>query len=1172
MDQERVVNEEGGPRGEEDCLFLEESEAAFLSKPSAGLRSPYLRVVRLTGASITVGKPPDERARATIVAEDMERRVCAVMLLKLLLQEHRQGSVKISELGSFPGLDMSSLVVPVGNPKQQLNYPHMVMDYNVVPFCVEEDPDGAGVPPGTFRLGILGEFRNMITAILRVVSEVRMRLPAHDFGSSLTQEVFKREEGGWDLDFLAEEPIFASQQSLPRVAQVITPACGAIVQFVGSVLHIAGPQVERDRAKVVMEMLRCSACTPAERLRGIATGLPRSVAWIWRDALPLSSSLRPLCTVAKVPQAVQARFAASEALAVVEREQGILIFMVREGERPPRAAQETRPVLRRSPIFGSPASIEAPAASTSRWPAGSAVEVLYKKVWHAGEVVEAPKDGWVKVLVGGKDYYVKTGEIRAKRPSNPSANKNSEDHELDEDDAWGSWGAQGQGEGAAQDRAVGGAEEPPDGGEQPASDGGEAAGGEGEGEAAPQEDPMEVEAEAEGGEKGSPAAPPDEVGDKEPSADGHGADASSSGSPLEPETADTVQYLLVGHDEWRRGCARLRMMKLVDEVSPGHYEEELTQLYLRPDPGPGLDTEVLVVEEAVAPQYARAARRAARVACCGVEVLGCAVVLYGDGRARARARTALEFGRAQQGDLMRRVYITAEELESSDTVSVQEFTKEEAPRVRAEHLIALEAETETMLVWRSPPQTSGADVEVLQAGRWLPGFKFTGADVEGTEVFATCKAKVLRAADDSELEVPMCAVRAPGSLAGQSGSDICVFGNDPKRRALALSWLRDIAREDRAHASLCANALAAAGAVRSAMVGSAFAAAARPVRPRPLFVAGAVGRPMWAPQMLPTLAGQPRGPFRPRGPPFARPPLAPQFLRAAFQAIRSPRGPNVDMAAMLAQAFGVQQQQLQPKAPCLNFQRTGKCNFGAACRFEHNQAAEPAPAETSASHDDGSGSQDEQPWSADGKSSWDTNDWKSKWSSWDSKSGDASDSWREQTSWSSNAEKDQEWSEREQEEAAAQDQPPASQEAAGDSPRTESAVKRLRFTPPEFAKPMSTAAPSAMPPPVAAVAAPAPVAHVAAAPLTSQAHDLPMPAAPMARPPAPLHMVADSLGWRRMASRSNPGVFYYFHEASGATQLDPPSPWERRQSRSQPDVCYYWNPHTGQTSTEKPEV
>lgn len=80
-------------------------------------------------------------------------------------------------------------------------------------------------------------------------------------------------------------------------------------------------------------------------------------------------------------------------------------------------------------------------------------------------------------------------------------------------------------------------------------------------------------------------------------------------------------------------------------------------------------------------------------------------------------------------------------------------------------------------------------------------------------------------------------------------------------------------------------------------------------------------------------------------------------------------------------------------------------------------------------------------------------------------------------------------------------------------------------------------------------------------------------AAPMTPPDVPPPAAAAAPAqWKRMASRSQAGVFYYFNEATGQTQVDPPHPWIKQESRSQPGVFYYWNQATMVTSVDKPEV
>mmetsp|Transcript_83064 Transcript_83064/g.240360 ORF Transcript_83064/g.240360 Transcript_83064/m.240360 type:complete len:908 (-) Transcript_83064:147-2870(-) len=79
---------------------------------------------------------------------------------------------------------------------------------------------------------------------------------------------------------------------------------------------------------------------------------------------------------------------------------------------------------------------------------------------------------------------------------------------------------------------------------------------------------------------------------------------------------------------------------------------------------------------------------------------------------------------------------------------------------------------------------------------------------------------------------------------------------------------------------------------------------------------------------------------------------------------------------------------------------------------------------------------------------------------------------------------------------------------------------------------------------------------------------------PMAQPvgQAPGLAPAASSGWKRMESRTSPGIYYYWHPESGQTMAEPPPPWEKRESRSKPGTCYYWNTVTGQTEVQKPEV
>jgi len=76
-------------------------------------------------------------------------------------------------------------------------------------------------------------------------------------------------------------------------------------------------------------------------------------------------------------------------------------------------------------------------------------------------------------------------------------------------------------------------------------------------------------------------------------------------------------------------------------------------------------------------------------------------------------------------------------------------------------------------------------------------------------------------------------------------------------------------------------------------------------------------------------------------------------------------------------------------------------------------------------------------------------------------------------------------------------------------------------------------------------------------------------------PPKALAFMSGQLqpsGFRRMESRSQPGIFYYFNETTNETRVEPPPPWEKKESRSQAGVFYYWNTVTCETSVVKPVV
>jgi hypothetical protein len=113
--------------------------------------------------------------------------------------------------------------------------------------------------------------------------------------------------------------------------------------------------------------------------------------------------------------------------------------------------------------------------------------------------------------------------------------------------------------------------------------------------------------------------------------------------------------------------------------------------------------------------------------------------------------------------------------------------------------------------------------------------------------------------------------------------------------------------------------------------------------------------------------------------------------------------------------------------------------------------------------------------------------------------------------------------------------------------------KRKIMVPPQFAglAPKTPPMPAKQAPPQ-----PAPQAQYAPAPVAA------------APPPG----AASTAGWRRIESRSSKGVFYYFHEQTGATRLDPFAPWEKKESRSSPGVFYFWNTVTGATQVELPVI
>jgi len=86
-----------------------------------------------------------------------------------------------------------------------------------------------------------------------------------------------------------------------------------------------------------------------------------------------------------------------------------------------------------------------------------------------------------------------------------------------------------------------------------------------------------------------------------------------------------------------------------------------------------------------------------------------------------------------------------------------------------------------------------------------------------------------------------------------------------------------------------------------------------------------------------------------------------------------------------------------------------------------------------------------------------------------------------------------------------------------------------------------------------------------------RAEDSAPPRAPTTPPAMRRNTVAHS-GWRRIESRSSPGVYYYFNDNTKESSVEPPSPWEKIESRSSPGVFYYWNAESKKSSVEEPEV
>mmetsp|Transcript_64020 Transcript_64020/g.152671 ORF Transcript_64020/g.152671 Transcript_64020/m.152671 type:complete len:627 (+) Transcript_64020:81-1961(+) len=135
-------------------------------------------------------------------------------------------------------------------------------------------------------------------------------------------------------------------------------------------------------------------------------------------------------------------------------------------------------------------------------------------------------------------------------------------------------------------------------------------------------------------------------------------------------------------------------------------------------------------------------------------------------------------------------------------------------------------------------------------------------------------------------------------------------------------------------------------------------------------------------------------------------------------------------------------------------------------------------------------------------------------------------------------------------------------------PNPEPAHKKQKITVPLF---NANSVPQTPPSPKDASKAPARTQEMGHAPGVQTLPRGPEPAPPSAEKHQPQQPPASN-GWRRMESRKQPGVYYYFKEATGETRAEPPEPWEIKRSRNDPNVMYYWNPETGETSGSKPEM
>eukprot|EP00933_Yihiella_yeosuensis_P045207 TRINITY_DN4053_c2_g2_i6.p1 TRINITY_DN4053_c2_g2~~TRINITY_DN4053_c2_g2_i6.p1 ORF type:complete len:955 (-),score=202.93 TRINITY_DN4053_c2_g2_i6:514-3378(-) len=88
------------------------------------------------------------------------------------------------------------------------------------------------------------------------------------------------------------------------------------------------------------------------------------------------------------------------------------------------------------------------------------------------------------------------------------------------------------------------------------------------------------------------------------------------------------------------------------------------------------------------------------------------------------------------------------------------------------------------------------------------------------------------------------------------------------------------------------------------------------------------------------------------------------------------------------------------------------------------------------------------------------------------------------------------------------------------------------------------------------------------------------PASVVSRAPAPTPVVEErarvkdeGIPWKRMESKSKPGMFFYYNELNGANEIKPPQvkpPWQLLESKSKKGQYYYFNQVTGENSEHPP--